>query len=106
MGSRMSKLRRLLRHGHGKEEPVSASRGYVPVIVGLGDDSKRFVIHLTMLGDAKMLELLYVSAEEFGFRNPGILRIPCDAGSFERWMHGKNSRQIHKFSGEEVISFL
>ncbi|RWV85478.1 hypothetical protein GW17_00052732 [Ensete ventricosum] len=87
----MSKLRRLLRHGHGKEAAVSAPRGYVPVIVGLGADSKRFAIHLTMLGDAKMLELLYVSAEEFGFRNPGILRIPCDADSFERWMHGKNS---------------
>ncbi|CAL9102845.1 unnamed protein product, partial [Musa textilis] len=98
MGTRTSKLRGLRRRGHGKEEAVSAPRGYVPVVVGLGDDSKRFVIHLTMLGDAKMLELLYVSAEELGFRNPGILRIPCDAGSFERWMHGNNSRQIHRIT--------
>ncbi|WOK96370.1 hypothetical protein Cni_G05077 [Canna indica] len=92
MGTGLSKLNRsFITQGHGHAKGVLlAPRGYVPVIVGIGNKSKRFMIHITLLGDARMSELLYVSAEEFRFRNPGVLRIPYDADSFELLMLGKN----------------
>lgn len=64
-----------------------APKGYVPISVGVSkEDSKRFVIHTTALGDADFLEFLCRSAEEYGFCNDGILRIPYEARAFEEWM--------------------
>ncbi|XP_073113421.1 auxin-responsive protein SAUR72-like [Elaeis guineensis] len=68
-------------------------KGYFPVCVGLGNKYKRFMIHTTMLGDADLLELLCISAEEYGFSNPGVLKIPYDVKRFEEVMRMKNKHQ-------------
>lgn len=51
-------------------------RDYVPLSVGVNDDTKRFIVQTKALGDADILELLYKSYEEYGFCNQGVLRIP------------------------------
>ncbi|KAF5732093.1 SAUR-like auxin-responsive protein family [Tripterygium wilfordii] len=63
--------------------PPPPPRGYVPICVGVNDDTRRFIVHTTMLGDADFLEFLYKSAEEYGFCNQGVLRIPYKTKDFE-----------------------
>ncbi|KAM0949226.1 putative small auxin-up RNA [Dioscorea sansibarensis] len=93
MGSRVSKLcRALISEKMSRDDngvPV-APKGYIPVSVGLGENCKRFMIHLSCFGDEDLLELLCWSAEEYGFHNQGILRIPCDAKNFEDRMFIKD----------------
>ncbi|KAH9665403.1 auxin responsive protein [Citrus sinensis] len=65
---------------------MTTPKGYVPICVGLGNDTKLFIVHTTALGDADFLQFLCKSAEEYGFCNEGILRIPCEAEAFEDWV--------------------
>ncbi|KAJ6704162.1 SMALL AUXIN-UP RNA-RELATED, partial [Salix viminalis] len=49
--------------------------------------TRRFIVHTKALGEAEFLELLYKSAEEYGFDSEGILRIAYhEAKDFEEWM--------------------
>lgn len=61
-------------------------KGYVHVWVGYNNDARRFIVHTKPLGDADFLELLYKSAEEYGFDNEGILRIAYEAKDYEERM--------------------
>ncbi|KAI5594232.1 hypothetical protein POPTR_003G070900v4 [Populus trichocarpa] len=61
-------------------------KGYVPICVGFNNDTRRFIVHTKAFGEAEFLELLYRSAEEYGFDNEGILRIAYEARDFEEWM--------------------
>lgn len=98
MGVRASKLRRIVGVGgngsiinkrlkymsgrRGQEQRVP--KGYIPISVGVNDERReRFVVHTTALSDADFLDLLYRSAEEYGFSNQGILRIPYEAQAFQ-----------------------
>ncbi|KAJ0006986.1 hypothetical protein Pint_29296 [Pistacia integerrima] len=101
MGVRSSKLSRLIggggggrvkRLGGGRPQLVTP-RGYVPICVGVNDDTKRFIVHTKALGDADFLGLLYKSAEEYGFCNQGVLRIPYEAKEFEDWMIRRTNRK-------------
>lgn len=62
-----------------------APKGYVPVVVGsneAGEDEKRFLVHVKLLKEPCIAALLELAAEEFGYQ-PGVLRVPCDAHSFQ-----------------------
>ncbi|OVA12360.1 Auxin-induced protein [Macleaya cordata] len=96
MGLRASKLSRFfLANGAYKrlKGPPSTPKGYVPVCVGMNNDTKCFMIHTKSLSDAEFVKLLYKSAEEYGFCTEGILRIPYDAKEFEEWMIKRTSDQ-------------
>ncbi|CAK9149669.1 unnamed protein product [Ilex paraguariensis] len=43
------------------------------------------MVHPAALGDADFMELLCLSAEEYGFCNDGILRIRYEAEAFVDW---------------------
>ncbi|KAJ8459648.1 hypothetical protein OPV22_032574 [Ensete ventricosum] len=60
--------------------------GHVPVLVGMDIDGavERFVVPLRLFQDPWMATLLDMSAQEFGYRHHGILRIPCDVDHFRR----------------------
>ncbi|MQL81572.1 hypothetical protein Taro_014022 [Colocasia esculenta] len=82
-----------------------APRGYVPVWVGVGGETKRFMVHTTSFGDARLLELLCRSAEEYGYRNDGVLRIPYDARSFEEMVVlGRGDAGRRRTSALKVIT--
>ncbi|WOL12258.1 hypothetical protein Cni_G21024 [Canna indica] len=70
-----------------EESHYKVRRGHVPVLVG-GDDGavQRFAVHVKLLKNPSMAELLDMGAQEFGHRQQGVLRIPCDIHHFRRVM--------------------
>lgn len=101
MGVRASKLGRFVGANYrGLKRlrgPPVTPRGYVPICVGLENDTKRFMVRATMLGDTDFSELLCRSAEEYGFSNEGVLRIACGANDFEEFLINKRSTKPKVF---------
>ncbi|KAM7471897.1 hypothetical protein LguiA_010080 [Lonicera macranthoides] len=84
-------VRRLMRG------PPLTPKGYIPVSVGVNEEKKRFMVHKTALRDAEFLEFLCRSAEEYGFCNQGIIKIPYEAKDFEEWMIKRAKQRILRF---------
>ncbi|CAL9145339.1 unnamed protein product [Musa hybrid cultivar] len=58
-------------------------RGYVPMVVGRGTEKEeRFLVHTKLFKHPRFAALLEMAEQEFGYRQPGVLRIPCDAEQF------------------------
>uniref|UniRef100_A0A8I6XY95 Auxin-responsive protein n=1 Tax=Hordeum vulgare subsp. vulgare TaxID=112509 RepID=A0A8I6XY95_HORVV len=66
----------------GKKVP----KGYLPLaLVGEeGDGDERVLVCIGALKDPCMAALLDMAAEQFGYGQPGVLRIPCNAQQFHR----------------------
>uniref|UniRef100_A0A804K3R0 Uncharacterized protein n=1 Tax=Musa acuminata subsp. malaccensis TaxID=214687 RepID=A0A804K3R0_MUSAM len=61
----------------------SVPRGYVPMVVGRGKEKEeRFLVHTKLFKHPRFAALLEMAEQEFGYRQPGVLRIPCDAEQF------------------------
>ncbi|CAK9174985.1 unnamed protein product [Ilex paraguariensis] len=56
--------------------------GHLPVYVG--DEMERFVVSAELLNQPIFRELLNKSAQEYGYEQKGVLRIPCHVSVFER----------------------
>ncbi|XP_031505335.1 auxin-responsive protein SAUR72-like [Nymphaea colorata] len=54
--------------------------GHLPVCVG--EEMERFVVSAESLNHPLFAELLRRSAQEYGYDQKGVLRIPCPAGIF------------------------
>ncbi|KAL5209700.1 hypothetical protein ABZP36_005323 [Zizania latifolia] len=67
-------------------ENYKALKGHVPMVVGCdGDgDGERVLVPVRLLGDPCIAELLDMAAQSYGYGQPGVLRVPCDAGHFRR----------------------
>ncbi|KAJ8752508.1 hypothetical protein K2173_004796 [Erythroxylum novogranatense] len=76
--------------------------GHVPVYVG--DEMERFVVTAELLNHPVFVNLLEKSAQEYGYEQKGVLRIPCHVLVFERLMEalrlGLESRDI-----EDILGF-
>ncbi|KAE8780408.1 hypothetical protein D1007_46426 [Hordeum vulgare] len=63
-------------------------RGCVPVlVVGDGDkgkESERFVVRVEALRHPSLAALLDMAAQEFGYKQEGILRVPCAVHKFRQ----------------------
>ncbi|KAL3643143.1 Auxin-responsive protein saur72 [Castilleja foliolosa] len=57
-------------------------QGHLPVYVG--DEMERFVVSADLLNHPIFVELLNKSAQEYGYEQKGVLRIPCHVFIFER----------------------
>jgi len=63
-----------------------APKGYVPVLVGdEAEAEERVLVRVSLLNDPRMSELLENAAQEFGYEQRGILRLPCGAERL-RWV--------------------
>lgn len=92
-----STLRRAVRLGGKKRLGGGCRRGYIPVAVGVDDETKkRFMVHTTALSNAEFVQFLGRSAEEYGFCNQGVLRIQYDAKDFEEWLRTSSKHRIFK----------
>ncbi|KAK1416938.1 hypothetical protein QVD17_26057 [Tagetes erecta] len=103
MGIKGSKLHKIMRH-----RSSLVPKGYVPISVGVNDETtKRFIVHTTALSHAYFLELLCRSADEYGFTNTGVLRIPYETRAFEEWMKkdGKHKMGKAKLSMLHLLGF-
>ncbi|WVZ78984.1 hypothetical protein U9M48_026618 [Paspalum notatum var. saurae] len=61
-------------------------RGCVPVLVCDGDgggEGERFVVRVEALRHPSFAALLDMAAQEFGYKQEGILRVPCDVRHFK-----------------------
>nr|GFA59024.1 auxin-responsive protein SAUR40 [Tanacetum cinerariifolium] len=82
MGLKASKLSK-----HMRRSSSGVPKGYVPISVGVNDETRRrFIIHTSTLSHTDFVEFLCRSAEEYGFSNDGVLRIPYEPRAFEEWM--------------------
>ncbi|KAH7528111.1 auxin-responsive protein SAUR71 [Ziziphus jujuba] len=68
------------RSGGGSQHVVP--EGHVPVYVG--EEMERFVVSAEVLNHPIFIELLNKSAQEYGYEQKGVLRIPCHVFVFER----------------------
>ncbi|KAM0894392.1 hypothetical protein ACQ4PT_024547 [Festuca glaucescens] len=84
----------------GASEGGKIPKGYLPILlVGDGDEGnagaaeERVLVHVAMLREPCMEGLLEMAAQQFGYGQQGVLRIPCDARQFHQMMvsvHGKS----------------
>ncbi|KAJ1294303.1 hypothetical protein BS78_01G136100 [Paspalum vaginatum] len=79
--------------GAGADE-VKVPRGHVPMVVAGGEegDGERVLVPVRLLGDPCIAELLDMAAQRYGYGQPGVLRVPCDAGHFRRLLDGAMHR--------------
>ncbi|GER37571.1 SAUR-like auxin-responsive protein family [Striga asiatica] len=56
--------------------------GHLPVYVG--EEMERFVVSAELLNHPIFVRLLNRSAQEYGYEQKGVLRIPCHVFLFER----------------------
>ncbi|XWS12265.1 hypothetical protein CRYUN_Cryun37aG0074600 [Craigia yunnanensis] len=70
-----------------RDQGEAVPKGYVPVMVGREKDSAKFLIHIDMFKNEYFAGLLEMVAQEVGYKNPGILRIPCDAECFRNLLN-------------------
>ncbi|KAM0870418.1 hypothetical protein ACQ4PT_040018 [Festuca glaucescens] len=73
-------------------------KGYLPILlVGDGDEGhggavERVLVHVKTLKEPCMEGLLEMAAEQFGYGQQGVLRIPCDARQFHQMMVSVHSK--------------
>ncbi|EHA8587805.1 auxin-responsive protein SAUR71-like [Cocos nucifera] len=73
--------RLLEREGRWMTERIP--KGYVPMLVGSEEgEVERFLVHVRVLNDPCIVPLLDMAAQEYGYGQQGILRIPCHAQQF------------------------
>ncbi|CAI9760918.1 unnamed protein product [Fraxinus pennsylvanica] len=78
--------------------------GHLSVYVG--EEMERFVVSAELLNHPIFVKLLNISAQEYGYEQKGILRIPCNVFLFEqamealrinvllwRWRRGEGGRK-------------
>ncbi|CAN4103809.1 unnamed protein product [Withania somnifera] len=78
-----SRPRRLQSFRTGKiRSSAGVPEGHLPVYVG--DEMERFIVSAELLNHPIFVELLNKSAQEYGYEQRGVLRIPCHVLIFER----------------------
>ncbi|WVZ59663.1 hypothetical protein U9M48_009773 [Paspalum notatum var. saurae] len=78
--------------GDGDDVPRTP-RGYVPIVLvgGAGDEGgreERVMVRVEMLKEPRVATLLETAAQQFGYGQPGVLRVPCDADRFQQLLAG------------------
>ncbi|KZV51270.1 hypothetical protein F511_05927 [Dorcoceras hygrometricum] len=65
-----------------RKRSASVPEGHLPVYVG--DEMERFIVSAELLNHPIFVKLLNRSAQEYGYRQAGVLRIPCHVYLFKR----------------------
>ncbi|RWR88642.1 auxin-responsive protein SAUR71 [Cinnamomum micranthum f. kanehirae] len=80
--------------------------GHLPVYVG-EEEMERFVVSARFLNHPVFAELLKRSAQEYGYEQEGVLRIPCRVVVFERILEllkkGKAEEEIVRLFSEDFV---
>ncbi|EHA8592055.1 Auxin-responsive protein SAUR40 [Cocos nucifera] len=71
--------------GGGGRRRRRVPEGYVPVYVG--EEMERFAVRAELLGRPAFVELLRRSAQEYGYDQRGVLRIPCPVPLFRQVLY-------------------
>ncbi|GFY83986.1 hypothetical protein Acr_03g0007600 [Actinidia rufa] len=65
-------------------DEVSAMGGHFPVLAISNGRVKKFLVALNFLAYPPFVKLLEAAEQEFGFDQPGVLVIPCEANELQR----------------------
>ncbi|KAL8209827.1 hypothetical protein R6Q57_006559 [Mikania cordata] len=65
-----------------RSRTLKTPEGHLPVYVG--DEMERFIVSADVLNHPIFISLLNKSAQEYGYEQKGVLRIPCHVLLFER----------------------
>jgi len=80
----------------GANEEEKVPRGHVPMVAGGGgvdgEEGERMLVPVRLLSDPSVAELLDMAAQRYGYGQPGVLRVPCDAGHFRQVLDGAMQR--------------
>jgi hypothetical protein len=71
------------------DEREKVPKGHVPMVTGCGE---RVVVPVRLLADPCIAELLDMAAQQYGYGQAGVLRIPCDGDHFRRVVGGALQR--------------
>ncbi|XP_039831723.1 auxin-responsive protein SAUR71-like [Panicum virgatum] len=85
--------------GGGGDEEERVPRGHVPMVVAGGGE--RVLVPVRLLSDPRVAELLEMAAQRYGYGQPGVLRVPCDAGRFRQVVDGAMQRLV-ELHGHEM----
>ncbi|KAE8646874.1 hypothetical protein Csa_020961 [Cucumis sativus] len=91
------------------EGALPVPQGHVPVYVG--DEMERFAVSAELLNHPVFVTLLDKSAQEYGYEQKGVLRIPCHVLLFERVLEAirigdPDSRDLHDLLSSLSGDFL
>jgi SAUR family protein len=70
------------------DEEEMVPRGHIPMVAG----DERVLVPVRLLSDPTIAELLDMAAQQYGYAQPGVLRVPCDAGHFRLVVQGAMHR--------------
>ncbi|XP_074573631.1 auxin-responsive protein SAUR71-like [Curcuma longa] len=103
--SQYEALRRRRRPWQRKERrgaaAAAAAEGHVPVYVG--EEMERFEVPTRLLNRPAFVELLRLSAQEYGYEQRGVLRIPCPAPLFRRLLAAEEGKPPPPPAEEELL---
>lgn len=80
---------------------LPAPEGHLPVYVG--EEMVRFIVPADLISRPLFVELLRLSAQEYGYNQRGVLRIPCTVELFQRVLDllGSGSEVVARILPEE-----
>ncbi|GKD82279.1 auxin-responsive protein SAUR71-like protein, partial [Tanacetum coccineum] len=64
---------------------------------------KRFVFNADLLKHPVIINLLNKSAQEYGYEQQGVLRIPCDVVVFERLLEALRSGKETFYDFDDLV---
>ncbi|CAH1428811.1 unnamed protein product [Lactuca virosa] len=71
----------LVRSASPIHHSLNVPEGYLPFYVG--EEMERFVVSMDLLNHPLFINLLNKSAQEYGYQQKGVLRIPCQVLLFQ-----------------------
>ncbi|KAI9177521.1 hypothetical protein LWI28_016294 [Acer negundo] len=74
---------RLSRSREKVGEENGVRKGYVPLMVGAEEVMERIMVPTKLIDHPYIIELLELSAKEYGYNHQGLLKIQYDAHSFK-----------------------
>ncbi|XP_074592540.1 auxin-responsive protein SAUR71-like [Curcuma longa] len=93
--------RRQRKERRGELGAAAAAEGHVPVYVG--EEMERFEVPTRLLNRPAIVELLRRSAQEYGYQQRGVLRIPCPAPLFRRLLAAEKGKAAAAEEAEEEL---
>ncbi|GAB4824634.1 hypothetical protein Ancab_007506 [Ancistrocladus abbreviatus] len=57
-------------------------KGYVPVMVGSEGVKEKFMVPIEFIKHPSIVAMLELSADEFGYKQEGVIQIPCEPECF------------------------
>ncbi|XVE61673.1 hypothetical protein DITRI_Ditri06bG0058900 [Diplodiscus trichospermus] len=76
--------------------PTDVKEGHFVVIAAEGGKQKRFVLELRYLRNLEFLGLLEQAKEEYGFRQEGVLVLPCQPEELQKILEDGATTKLNR----------